>query len=654
MKKILLVIGAIAAIVGVGAAVFLVYSSGVFSGVKNTPQRSLVNGDALGALPKKDVSGIDTSHLGPGVTPPTNKWFSGFALQADAKPGFAYPNSYRPTNSGFEVGLPQVDVQPNVIMAGHRVGATLAVIGATSYKVTRYDELSVDVTYYDAQQRELAVVTFMAGVPFVPILAKTDVEVRIDMPHTTNASGHITGGEGSQWFGGQQSDGSVAVTRLNTNQFASIYSAGSRDDLDILAPYALNRPMNAAVEYGVTGTKATTHLSVQTANNKPTLMTLLPHQQATNVHKIAGYPSQFGTLQAVEARKISYDTATIPVTDSLDLSAVSEADKTTLRTQLAKDTAATKLDSPDTYFGGKQLQRAAQLLTLAHLLQDDASAKILTSKLRGTFEDWANPQSPRGFYYDTKIQGIVGKQAGFGANEFNDHHFHYGYFLYAAGVLAQHDSSFVQQHGKFIDLLAADIANYKDMETLPLRRNYDPYAGHSWASGAAPFMDGNNQESSSEAINAWTGLTLWARASQNAALEQQASWLLANESASAKRYWMGLAVPGYDHKSVGILWGGKRDWGTWFSADANAIVAIQLLPMTPTMAAVYGGDTATVSRIVSQPGLNVGAQYGAQLLMFKSLAERVSIQDARTLPDTAIDDGSSRAYVMAFVASRQK
>ena len=40
---------------------------------------------------------------------------------------------------------------------------------------------------------------------------------------------------------------------------------------------------------------------------------------------------------------------------------------------------------------------------------------------------------------------------------------------------------------------------------------FDPYRGHSWASGPSPFASGNNQESSSEAVAAWNGLALWAR-----------------------------------------------------------------------------------------------------------------------------------------------
>ncbi|HEX7210899.1 MAG TPA: glycosyl hydrolase, partial [Propionibacteriaceae bacterium] len=55
------------------------------------------------------------------------------------------------------------------------------------------------------------------------------------------------------------------------------------------------------------------------------------------------------------------------------------------------------------------------------------------------------------------------------------------------------------------------------------RRTFDAYAGHSWASGTAPFADGNNQESSSEAITAWTGLALWAKASANPNLETEAT-----------------------------------------------------------------------------------------------------------------------------------
>jgi len=64
--------------------------------------------------------------------------------------------------------------------------------------------------------------------------------------------------------------------------------------------------------------------------------------------------------------------------------------------------------------------------------------------------------------------------------------------------------------GAMVELLIKDIANWDRNDTrFPFLRNFDPYEGHSWASGHAGFADGNNQESSSEAINAWQAIILW-------------------------------------------------------------------------------------------------------------------------------------------------
>ena len=40
---------------------------------------------------------------------------------------------------------------------------------------------------------------------------------------------------------------------------------------------------------------------------------------------------------------------------------------------------------------------------------------------------------------------MVGLTPSFGSDEYNDHHFHYGYFLYAAGVLAANDPALAKQ-----------------------------------------------------------------------------------------------------------------------------------------------------------------------------------------------------------------
>ena len=58
--------------------------------------------------------------------------------------------------------------------------------------------------------------------------------------------------------------------------------------------------------------------------------------------------------------------------------------------------------------------------------------------------------------------------------------------------------------GGMVDKLIADIANtQRGDKAFPFLRNFDPYEGHSWASGIGLGEFGNNQESSSEAVAAW-------------------------------------------------------------------------------------------------------------------------------------------------------
>ena len=104
---------------------------------------------------------------------------------------------------------------------------------------------------------------------------------------------------------------------------------------------------------------------------------------------------------------------------------------------------------------------------------------------------------------------MIGLKASFGSDEMNDHHFHYGYLIYAAAMVAENDPTLADKIAPVVDLVVADIASATANGPFPQYRNFDPYAGHSWASGSSPFADGNNQESSSEAVNAWNAVGLW-------------------------------------------------------------------------------------------------------------------------------------------------
>lgn len=139
----------------------------------------------------------------------------------------------------------------------------------------------------------------------------------------------------------------------------------------------------------------------------------------------------------------------------------------------------------------------------------------------------------------------------FGNAFFNDHHFHYGYLIYSAAVLTHFDPSWPNQLANVThssshkttlhDLVMAlirDIANpAEDDPFFPRFRHKDWYMGYSWASGIIAFYNGRNQESTSEAVNAWYGITMYGLATANKQLEDMGKALLVTEVLGAQTYW---------------------------------------------------------------------------------------------------------------------
>ncbi|GGK86730.1 hypothetical protein GCM10007382_03340 [Salinibacterium xinjiangense] len=263
--------------------------------------------------------------------------------------------------------------------------------------------------------------------------------------------------------------------------------------------------------------------------------------------------------------------------------------------------------------------------------------------------------------YDPEAKGIVGLAASFGSDQFNDHLFHYGYFLYAAGVLAADDPALADQWAPVMNLLAADIATQGDSTYFPERRTSDADVGHSWASGTSPFTDGNNQESSSEAVNAWNGLALWASASTQPELATEAQWMLAAEAKPAFAYWTNFdttesVYDGFDHDVASINWGGKRDYATWFSPEPSAMLGILVLPMSP-VASYLGVDPERVRTNIAEAAPNGSdVLFGDYLLMYSALGGKedatAALKETTNLNEDRIDDGNSRSYLLAWIMSR--
>ena len=276
------------------------------------------------------------------------------------------------------------------------------------------------------------------------------------------------------------------------------------------------------------------------------------------------------------------------------------------------------LDNPgagfDTYWTGKKLNQLAQVLPIAEQVGNTMAAEKIMAAIKGKLEDFftADPNenvfydsSDKNnlFYYNSNWGTLIGYDAAYGSqNELNDHHFHYGYFIYAAAQIALRDSEWAKDSnwGAMVKLLIKDIANHDREDTrFPFLRNFDPYAGHSWASGHAKFIDGNNQESSSEAINAWAGIILWAEATNDKTLRDLGIYLYTTEVNAVNNYWFDIygdtKDPQYVNMDVSMIWGGKNVHSTWWTNDPIQVHGINWLPITG--ASLYlGTDPGYVKR----------------------------------------------------------
>jgi endo-1,3(4)-beta-glucanase len=257
-------------------------------------------------------------------------------------------------------------------------------------------------------------------------------------------------------------------------------------------------------------------------------------------------------------------------------------------------------DAVDPYTFGKQVSRLGRLALSAEEVGSTKLQDAFLDKLELALIPWATGKNTDALLYDATWGGIVpsiglaDKYADFGSGWYSDHHFHYGYIIYAAAVWAKlRPKSFAPFKVNF-DALVRDICSINRADAFfPYVRHKDFYDGHSWASGLFNQANGKGQESSSEAVNAYYAVTLYAMANSMASLRAQASLFLAMEVASTKAYWhITPSKTGYDpffssKLMVGNMGALDVTTTTWFGTELQYVHGIQILPVTPITAALF-------------------------------------------------------------------
>jgi len=610
-------------------------------------------------LPELTLAPLSAPRLADGLTPPTNRWFSGLVFGDEPQPVFPLPLAFSIDDSSFGAGLPQVVTSATSIVGSSQRDVSVEVAEAASTVVSAYDVASVTLETRDAEGSPLGRTTVAEGWPFVSHVAAADETLSTSVTFT--GSGDVAVAETAAGRWGLRLHGATLegdTISLSEGDAVVLFPVPTDVEPDVIAEHAVPLTGTSAT-YSVGTDEVSTELTYDTAGGTPA-HGVLPHQAsaAGDDCDLGSFPTVYGTLTLCPGSTLAWSARRQRPARGLDLSVLSDGDRAELAEQVRSDVDELPDPPADTYFGGKWAYRTAQLMDIARQVGADDAADQARSRLTEVLGQWTQvdgcaERSAFCFGYDPDWKGVVGQTPAFGSELFNDHHFHYGYFLYAAAVLGADQPSLVEELAPVMTLLAADVASGSDTGVTPQWRPFDVYASHSWAAGTGEFADANNQESSSEAVNAWAGLQLWAQVAGDEELERQAAWMMSAEAHAATTYWTNFdaadpVYDGFDHGAMGINWGGKRDYATWFSPAPSAILGIQLIPMSPS-SGYLAGDPDRIGANVDEAG---SGPLGDYVLMYAGLAgarAQDALEQARALPDAEIDQGNSRSYLLAYL-----
>ncbi|KAI8391179.1 endo-1,3(4)-beta-glucanase [Radiomyces spectabilis] len=351
---------------------------------------------------------------------------------------------------------------------------------------------------------------------------------------------------------------------------------------------------------------------------------------------------------------------------------------------LAQDVAAnyeSQTNKGDNYFSGKGLQKYAMVALILNKpnetqLKNPELAKTALDKLKAAFLPFLENRQGDPFKYDSVYKGIVARDglpasmggkgdpnAEFGHTYYNDHHYHHGYLVVTAAVIHHLDPAWkTAQIKHWTDVLIRDVnaASDNDPYFAPYR-NWDWFAGHSWAGGIkiGGALDGRDQESVPEAINFYWGAKLWGLATGDAAMTRLATLQLAITKRTTYEYfWMldsnkNRPRDFIKNKVTGIFFEQKIDYTTYFGRYVEFIHGIQQIPMTPILA----DDIRTQQFVQEEWDQRLGPVIdnvhngwaGVLYLNYALVNPAAAYPKLRTVD---IDDGQTRSYSLYIAATR--
>jgi endoglucanase Acf2 len=400
--------------------------------------------------------------------------------------------------------------------------------------------------------------------------------------------------------------------------------------------------------------------------------------QATTSYQVR---SARGTIRFAQTDGFSYALPYVGVLPTLPTipGTFDQATLSNLVVEFVAPGPSTWNDRTDTYFAGKNYGKVAELIAITRTAGLTAESNQLLDWLKAELADWFTADSNgtldvfKYFVYDDDWNTVLGLEEAFASHQqLNDHHFHYGYFIRAAAEICRVDPAWcgADQYGPMIELLIRDYAGGRGDAMFPYVRHFDPANGFSWASGMVNFVRGNNNESTSEAANAYGAIVLYGLATGNDALVERGMYLHASTAAAYWEYWNNLDgynnagadadnfPAAYDKIATSIIWGDGAVFSTFFSAAFAQILGIQGLPSNPLILHVglypdYLQDYVALGLSESSNGRPSGLQAGQWpdiwWAIWSLTDPAAAISDYNSVASYTPEDGETRAHTYHWI-----
>ncbi len=633
----------------------------------------------------------------------TNQWYSSLIFSPTPEAIYAQPLSVKPTLAGLELALPRKDVVPTSrgdveIHYPHRDPIVIAPVAFApgAGRLAKAGDWSVDIDQSSGADR--FVETVAHGSPFVSMhVSRGDVRVtlpaagerlapaddaRVLALQVKGSAYALFAPTGARWEQASPTEWIAHMPAGRDYLAAAVLPDAAPATLALFAQhaYAFIADTHVAWRYDPAASNVTTRFEAvtqtQEGDAQTPLLGLYPHQWYANASVDGRLGPAFDTVRG-KLRLLAangFDTQLRytgfvpfwPAVQSDELKDVMKTDVRNARRMLLEN-------GKGAYWQGKGLQRIATLMDVAEQQGDIGARNELLKLLEGRVQDWYSGDSNKTYFRYSKSLGTLVSYPDeyFAVEQMNDHHFHYGCWIHAMAQIALRDPAWAakERWGGVTQMMVADIATTRrGGADFPFLRNFDAYEGHSWASGIGLGDAGNNQESSSEAVNAWAGLVLWGEATGDKALRDLGVWLYASETNAVQHYWFDLHhlvfAPEYRNIEASMLFGAKYAHNTWWIDEPRQIKGINLLPVT-TASLYLGTDPDFVRRSLAElPAQTAAWEKGLHRadpadIWQDIFAEVLAMADPKAALAQwnrwgAVEAGDSRTHALHYMLSLQR